>query len=60
MAITQTEPAPFNSDSTLTHVDPPGRRALRKASAVTALLIYAVYLGYRGLYTLNQIGRAHV
>lgn len=53
MAITPTESVPFDSDSTLTHLDPPGRRALRHASAVTALLIYAVYLGYRGLYTLN-------
>lgn len=49
----QIESAPFNSDSTLTHLDSPGRRAIRKTAAVTALLVYAVYLGYRGLYTLN-------
>jgi len=53
VARSQLDPTPYDSDSTLTHVDPPWHRALRKVSAVTALLVYVVYLGYRGLYTLN-------
>ena len=47
------EPA-FNADETLEFIDPPRRRLLIRAVAVAALSIYAAYLGYRGLFTINR------
>ena len=45
---------PFNADDTLTSLDSPGTRLLTRATAVTALLIYAGYLAYRAAFTINQ------
>ncbi|MFN7914187.1 MAG: glycosyltransferase [Vicinamibacterales bacterium] len=44
----------FNADETLTYVDTPAQRLLIRASAVTALLVYAAYLTYRALFTFNR------
>ena len=44
---------PFNADDTLIYLDGPIRRYTRRTVAVLALLIYAGYLIYRGLYTIN-------
>lgn len=44
---------PFNADDTLTYLDPPAQRFFVRASAVTALLVYGSYLGYRALFTFN-------
>jgi len=49
-AVTQ----PFNADDTLVSLDSPGTRFLTRATAVTALLIYAGYLAYRAAFTINQ------
>jgi len=43
----------LDADSTLAFVDTPLRRRMRKAAALVGLAVYAIYLGYRGLYTLN-------
>jgi hypothetical protein len=43
----------FDADLSLVHVESPVRRAMRKAAAVSGLVVCAAYLVYRGLYTLN-------
>jgi cellulose synthase (UDP-forming) len=43
----------FNADATLIYVDPPGRRRARQTVSVVGLLVYASYLVYRALYTIN-------
>src|SRR4029079_11477979 len=43
----------FDADGTLVTIEPPARRAYRKAVALAGLAVYAGYLAYRGLYTLN-------
>lgn len=45
--------APFNADTTLHYLDSPRVRTLRQAVALVALGVYAAYLVYRGVYTLN-------
>ncbi len=45
--------ATLNADSTLAYVESVSRRTLRKSAAVVGLGVYAIYLIYRGLYTLN-------
>jgi len=45
--------ARFDADGTLVAIEPPARRAFRKAVALAGLAVYAGYLAYRGLYTLN-------
>lgn len=44
---------PFNADDTLVSLDKPLTRFLTRAAAVGGLLVYAAYLTYRGLFTLN-------
>jgi cellulose synthase (UDP-forming) len=43
----------FDADTTRAFVEAPARRMWRKAAALVGLVIYAAYLIYRGLYTLN-------
>ena len=43
----------FNADDTLEFIDPPWRRIATRVVSVVALVVYAVYLGYRALYTIN-------
>lgn len=43
----------LDADTTLTSVDPPVRRRLYGLVGVVGLLVYAGYLAYRGMYTLN-------
>src|SRR5262245_7003233 len=44
---------PFDADSTLIFLESPLRRGLNKAVAAAGLLVYASYLVYRGVFTLN-------
>jgi cellulose synthase (UDP-forming) len=44
---------PFNADSTLVSLDRPFRQYLSAATSVAALAVYAGYLVYRVLFTLN-------
>ncbi len=44
----------FDADRTLVYLDPPGRRLLYHVIAIVALATYAVYLGYRAAFTINQ------
>ena len=44
---------PFDADTTLTFVDPPAKRRLYGLASVVGLLVYAWYLAYRGIYTIN-------
>ena len=44
----------FDADETLYYLDPPARRYGIRAVAIGALAVYAAYLVYRGLYTLND------
>ncbi|HEX5069694.1 MAG TPA: glycosyltransferase, partial [Vicinamibacterales bacterium] len=44
---------PFNADETLVSIDKPSVRFFTRAAAVAGLLVYASYLTYRGLFTLN-------
>src|SRR5688572_24126421 len=44
----------MNADRTLTFLDSPVRRVIRKVVALLAIAIYLGYLVYRGLYTINQ------
>lgn len=44
---------PFDADSTLEYIDPPGLRRMRQAVSVLAVVAFAAYLVYRALYTLN-------
>ena len=44
---------PFDADSTLRYLESPARRRLNKVVAVLGVLVYAVYLVYRTLYTIN-------
>jgi cellulose synthase (UDP-forming) len=46
-------PAPFDADSTRHHLVRPVQRFVIRAAMVTALGVYAAYLSYRGLYTIN-------
>ena len=46
-------PAFLDADTTLHHGDSARRRLVRKAAAVTGLGVYALYLIYRAIYTLN-------
>jgi cellulose synthase (UDP-forming) len=46
-------PVLLNADRTLRYGDSAARRRVRKAAAVIGLGVYALYLIYRGLYTLN-------
>jgi cellulose synthase (UDP-forming) len=50
---TSADAGAFNADDTRAYADPPGPRRARQAVAVTGLLIYAGYLVYRALYTIN-------
>ena len=43
----------IDADGTLVAIEPPARRAYRMAVALAGLAVYAGYLAYRGLYTLN-------
>src|SRR5262245_58258962 len=43
----------LDADTTLVFADAPGRRWLIRASTVLALCVYAMYLTYRALYTIN-------
>jgi cellulose synthase (UDP-forming) len=43
----------LDADSTLAYVESPARRLGRKTAALVGLGVYALYLIYRGLYTLN-------
>ncbi len=53
-SLSGSRPGPrFDADGTLVAIDPPARRAYRKAVALAGLAVYAGYLAYRGLYTLN-------
>jgi cellulose synthase/poly-beta-1,6-N-acetylglucosamine synthase-like glycosyltransferase len=45
--------APFDADTTLAYIDSPARRLLRKLAVIGGLAVYAAYLVYRALYTLN-------
>jgi len=44
---------PFDADDTLESLQGPGRRLLTQGVSVTALLVYAGYLVYRAIYTIN-------
>jgi len=43
----------FNADDTLLSVDSAARRHLTIAASIAGLVVYAAYLTYRGLYTIN-------
>jgi len=43
----------LNADETLVYLDTPARRRLKQAAMVVSLALYAGYLVYRALYTLN-------
>ena len=43
----------IDADDTLTYVDGPLKRFALHLVAVTSVAVYAAYLGYRGLYTVN-------
>lgn len=44
---------PFDADTTLAFIDPPGTRVFKRTISIVALLGYAGYLIYRALYTIN-------
>jgi cellulose synthase/poly-beta-1,6-N-acetylglucosamine synthase-like glycosyltransferase len=43
----------FDADSTLTYLESPRQRLFTKAVAVSGLAVYAAYLVYRALFTIN-------
>ena len=45
--------APFNADSTLVDLDGRRQQAIAAAVSVFALAVYATYLWYRAIYTIN-------
>ena len=45
---------PFNADETLVSVESSGKRFFMATVSVVALLIYASYLTYRAVFTINQ------
>ena len=45
---------PFNADETLVSVESPGKRRFMAAVSVVSLLVYASYLIYRAVFTINQ------
>lgn len=44
---------PFDADSTLTFIESPARRRVNKTVAVLGVAVYAGYLVYRTLFTIN-------
>lgn len=50
---TPSDASPLNSDDTLTFADGPARRLITRVVSVAALGVYAIYLVYRALYTIN-------
>jgi cellulose synthase (UDP-forming) len=52
-ASPDTDATPFNADETLEYLDGPIRRGAARVVSVAALAIYAAYLVYRALFTIN-------
>lgn len=51
---TSIDDGPIDADETLTFVDPPWRRLFVRTVAIAALAVYAGYLIYRALFTINH------